>query len=612
VDAFVKASDLVHMTADIVHINGTVKNGADTGRILVNAVEEIIVTGVIDSLANIELNAGVDSAWSEEKLLSGNILVSELSGGNIFVIEAGKLDSSGDAILQAGGNTQVKGASEIQNGTKPLYLPVIKTETIYVDVITGYNQVENGTITVSKVYWLPATPVVEQTGMDEIKIGVEFHTMDVTLTQDGYYNPNAPLVEKFREYFVEEVDYRNEEIVWGTCAAPANDATFKELNDEQRTIVLNELGYKPVYDFSYANPKVHKTIDGVPTENDWTPEWKNNPELTYLIDVAGWNDKYIRMPEGAHEDVLRVVTQGEPDQWDEHVGEYRDYANVLYTQKESTHEDSEQTYYKEIDNDNSRASWEVTYHSDGEREFFIKDGRDNGSSVFMDREPTWHTQSQSNVTNERDNLTVYYKRCDVNAPGDYWYDMGSITDKTELSSSSKKVGEAYDKKFNVTVYWDAVTIGFDTGESGGDEAGATAWAGISGDINKRDYYSYDADMAGKLSVGLSIWSGILSSNETSIHLEGYICETDDHVGYYSYNDSGNIKILYINKSVNFPVSIFPLSSIFSFAFIVTVSKESSSPIKTASAPAVIVILLVSSSLATVILLVLAIVTVSSE
>jgi hypothetical protein len=48
-----------------------------------------------------------------------------------------------------------------------------------------------------------------------------------------------------------------------------------------------------------------------PTVKYWEPEWKDNEKQIYRVDVAGWRDKYILMPEGAQENVLRVESIGQ-------------------------------------------------------------------------------------------------------------------------------------------------------------------------------------------------------------------------------------------------------------------------------------------------------------
>ena len=53
-----------------------------------------------------------------------------------------------------------------------LFLPQIVEVPHIVQVVTGYRQVPDGTITVEKIEWVPTT-VTEQTGFDEVKVGSE-------------------------------------------------------------------------------------------------------------------------------------------------------------------------------------------------------------------------------------------------------------------------------------------------------------------------------------------------------------------------------------------------------------------------------------------------------
>src|SRR5690606_30755746 len=132
--------------------------------------------------------------------------------------------------------------------------------------------------------------------------------------------------QKFREYFIEGIDYLNDEVDWsnaGDEATPVRSAaavtsnqadagyrSFGQLNAAQKQAVLNHLQYKAAYQFEYSDAKLHKTLNGTTTVDSWTPDWAQNEELYYHVDVAGWRDKYIRMPSGSQADVLRVVSQG--------------------------------------------------------------------------------------------------------------------------------------------------------------------------------------------------------------------------------------------------------------------------------------------------------------
>lgn len=209
--------------------------------------------------------------------------------------------------------------------------PRILTQERTIQVVTGYNQVAVGIIEVPEVTWVETT-ITEQVGTAKVKVGTKYNTMDVTLTQTSYYNAQGGDV---REFFIEGEDYNNADdgadahhiVDWSGIAgrlgldgvsAPSGDyknvayKTFDQLDNNQRQIVLSALGYMPVYDCSYANAQVYQTLNGTPTVQTWSPSWAGQENVIYRVDVDGWRDKYIRMPKGAQDDVLRVVSQGEP------------------------------------------------------------------------------------------------------------------------------------------------------------------------------------------------------------------------------------------------------------------------------------------------------------
>jgi hypothetical protein len=271
--------------------------------------------------------------------------------------------------------------------------PITTTVPQTVYVVTGYNQVATGTILVPEVRII-STLATRQAGMDEFKIGSVYYTMDVTLTQDGYYNPRAAAGRKQREYFIEGVDYFNSTdyphtltpgvplIDWAKWNAPTPTSdyhspdyqTFAQLSDIQRNAVVRTLGYLPLFDFSYSNARKKQTIEGNPSDLPWTPDWDGKPAVIEYVQVAGWTDKYIRMPQGASADVLRVVSQGVPEVGTEKVGSYRDQAKTQYVQDKSaaveTWGDVPEPYpnpgenlYRHLvrDYDNSPAHWQVDY-----------------------------------------------------------------------------------------------------------------------------------------------------------------------------------------------------------------------------------------------------------
>ncbi|HND55820.1 MAG TPA: hypothetical protein PLV92_25565, partial [Pirellulaceae bacterium] len=287
-------------------------------------------------------------------------------------------------------------------------------------VVVGTRIVEDGTVTEDEVHYVPTT-VTEQTGTTLVKIGTAYHTLDIKLAQDGYFNGHT-----IREYFVQNVDYQNEEIPWtsysrqpdgkvvftGQTPAPENPvpapdilATFAQLTDDQQNVVLAHLGYMKLYNFSYTNGQTYQTINGNTTVLAWTPEWANDDLFIHYFNYPGIEDKYIRLPEGAIPQFLRVVSQGSRTLPDETVGRYRDHADVLYSQDRSTIEANDNNQ----DFDSQSARFYVTAVAapavvvDGEeqtvrggsRQFEIFDGRVIGGvggdrSVSYVSEPIWY------------------------------------------------------------------------------------------------------------------------------------------------------------------------------------------------------------------------------
>ena len=258
----------------------------------------------------------------------------------------------------------------------------------------------------------------------------------VALTQDGYYNANAPTDQKTREYFIEGIDYLNSEINWaaaGVMDPPAADyqssnyRTFGELTDLQRKAVLGKLGYIPLYDFSYSDARTVQILDGNATEFTWKPKWAENPLVIYTIDVSGWQGKAIRMPRGANEDVLRVVSQGAPVNRQELVGTYHDIADVTYTQDRTAFNAT--TYIdlvsgkpwqaKDKDASPSGSRWLVSYLANGEREFSIKDGRaaEDNKSIKVPRKPQWQLSVDSGTATFNTGIDKQGKP--VSAPAGY-------------------------------------------------------------------------------------------------------------------------------------------------------------------------------------------------
>ncbi|MEN9775267.1 MAG: hypothetical protein RL322_2337, partial [Pseudomonadota bacterium] len=361
-DAIIKGDRLVHLAAPIIYVDGILKTEADNAtrsRVLVNVSQELKVAGLIQSAGDVHLNAGVDLSLTREAL-EGEITQDMLSGGLIRVIGQGVVQSGmklinnvatrsthgGDLVALSGGDVVLSADSTV-GGNRSVVVPVVTTVEEAVETIVGYQEVAVGTMQVPVITKVP-TLITEQVGTELVKVGSKNYSFDVTLEQVGYYKVDAPSGAQFRETFIEGIDYHNYQINWanaGTDTDPgasaagdanlllshvrgeytnANYKTFTELNDVQRQAVLNYLGYKPLFDFSYSGKRpqdssatpnqvvLQQTLNGNVTYNLVTPSWANNPAVIVAGDVYGWKDKYIRMPGGAQKDVEKVISQGTP------------------------------------------------------------------------------------------------------------------------------------------------------------------------------------------------------------------------------------------------------------------------------------------------------------
>ncbi|MGB7325621.1 MAG: hypothetical protein WBD31_12175 [Rubripirellula sp.] len=500
----VKAKTRTHLIGNHVYVFGEVQATGDDSLLMINASDEILIEGELRGADDIRMNSGIDRAWSLATFLSPTITQDNFSDGDVIIQANGKIDAVTSVGIKAGGDVFVLSGTQEGEGTRPELAAQLSINPVDVDVITGYRQVANGVIQVPEVKFVTTT-VTEQTGVDSVKVGSEFHTMDVTLEQIGYYNPNKlDVTEKVRQYFVEGVDYFNADFGWEPDYQSSVYRNFSQLNDDDRKLVLDSLGYRPLYDFTFANAKTHRTLNGNATVDDWTPEWfeandlyENNdvtdglPEagddddLVYLVDVAGWNDKYIRMPKGAQNDVLRVVSQGEPNRIGgsstevagetltvKLVGEYRDHATTLYTQDKSDHEEDARVhenynslstdkpgvdYYRVQDYDNSDARWAITYDSDGRREYSILDGRTGANTVERGRDPLWHWNSVGTVANVYDNPTDVASTVNgtfgtgryIIVANGFLEDTAAIVNGNVVNTHVVNVGIEQDKRFDV-------------------------------------------------------------------------------------------------------------------------------------------------------------------
>ncbi len=415
-NAIISSAGWLHLRGSTVYQGGDI---AARDNIWINAARDVSIYGSVKTAdavdtARIDIRAGLSAIvpnGAGVDAARNTIDPDTLGFGSIYVLGKGAVVSDGNISLLAGVDVEMD-ASASAGGTRQVLTPILSSETIETDVITGYNQVIDAVIDVPVVNWVTTT-VTEQVGLESVKIGYSFTVMDVKLSQDAYYNGISK-----REYFVEGVDYRNTSqsagtgpvIDWGTVAAPGNDSkgyakTFAELSDLQVEVVLKQLGYKKLYTFS-TDPKSmfkYQVLNGTSSRLDWTPDWilpvaagKTRAMHTVNLQVDGLRDKWITLPVGAEADLARAVSQGSVTKLaDEKVGTYKDTATVYYDQVTSAYQsrnvsatealhDPNESYYKSIntiDNDNSPAYWKVSYDA-GQRGNGETASPDNGKRVF--------------------------------------------------------------------------------------------------------------------------------------------------------------------------------------------------------------------------------------
>jgi len=544
-DAIIKGDVLVHLAAPSIFVDGVLKTEAADSRILVNAGETLRIAGLVQSAGDIDLNAGVNLTFTRDAL-EGNLDVDTFRDATLRVINQGVVQAGGTVTGQSGGQIQLEADANV-GGDRQIIVPVITTVTENIERVVGFQEVAVGVIQVP-VITFETTVVTEQVGTASVQVGSQFFQYDVQLVQTGYYNPNAPDGQKFREFFIEGVDYNNKDVDWTNAGTEQNpndtadavnfsyvDGQYKhddyrewsQLESDQRQAVLNHLGYQPLYDFVYAAsldaivnaqggsaaadrtldfsdvaihvgelnagstvyavewavvvsigtgtsatsstftfstdsttttsaavanlaPQINaeagfsatasgttitissgagqaviqavaniadhvvleRTLNGQLSIDVVRPEWAGNDAQVFHVNVAGWRDKYIEMPVGAQEAILRVVSQGEaallyndPTRDGENdggifavgdavpagavrgelVGRVREEARVDYDQFKSNFTWSGSSSNGD-DFDDVPGRWDVSYvGGTGERDFQIE-GR---SDVTIAYDPRW-------------------------------------------------------------------------------------------------------------------------------------------------------------------------------------------------------------------------------
>ncbi|QOV24148.1 hypothetical protein [Anabaenopsis elenkinii] len=368
--ALVQSHHTIEIIADTLLIQGFVRNDNSPGDINIKVVTSaeingIGTNGIVTAGNNLNITAGIDRQWSLDTL-RGEISKSQLKGSQVLVYGTGSLNAPQGAVnILSGGPVTIAADATLATGQKLIGIPVLTQIPITKTINAGTKKVlatddpntpeDESKIAIEVVNWIPTT-VTEQVGVDQVRVGSEFFTMNVTLNQDSYWNPET---DSEKEYFVNQIDYFVDDLDWGVTGIPKTDAGFNELTTDQQDVVLEHLGYYRLFDFSFSNAKVDRNINGNPTRNDvyWnlietseSYEMETAQGVTYRkeiiagsdykqvsqagfynaydvatnphniattiinIEVDGWNNIYLRVPTAISPDlqaILRTVSQNQ-------------------------------------------------------------------------------------------------------------------------------------------------------------------------------------------------------------------------------------------------------------------------------------------------------------
>ena len=381
--ALIQASSLVHLLGGIMSLDGQILASGGNGRVVINAVDSVTFFGEVMSSTTLDVRSGVAANNSDESPWNALSTMEDLIGGDV-VIHGGTLTANDASSILAGHDVTVVGASTVGDTPVVIRTPVIVTNTQTIEVITGTRQIATGAILVPEISFVTTT-VTEQVGTESVRVGSEYNTANVKLTQLGYYKPGQTL----KKTFIEGIDYvwktspsagyyvGSVKINWNkvydnttglevtiTGATPVKGTAFANLTANQADSLFIALGgYRPFYNATFEALTTNTTISGIPTTSTWLPDWQANYSTKYvdtyyenstvkgtqntrsyydytnteilIVATDGFRDKWVEVPVGAVADLERMVSQGGTATFQEDVGNTWEQANVLYNQIKS-------------------------------------------------------------------------------------------------------------------------------------------------------------------------------------------------------------------------------------------------------------------------------------
>ncbi|MEB3331540.1 MAG: LamG-like jellyroll fold domain-containing protein, partial [Synechococcaceae cyanobacterium] len=155
------------------------------------------------------------------------------------------------------------------------------------------------------------TTETRQVGTTEVTVGSQWFTYDLSLLQDAFY---APASGSIREAFLVGVDFNPAGLSWGSAGRPADDLSWFEYTPGQREVVLQALGYLPLYAVDVENVQQVTLLKGVETRQAVANPWFNDPVQLVVAESGPLQGKAILGPEGAIRQAQLTSTAVAPTQ----------------------------------------------------------------------------------------------------------------------------------------------------------------------------------------------------------------------------------------------------------------------------------------------------------
>ncbi|MEB3331541.1 MAG: LamG-like jellyroll fold domain-containing protein, partial [Synechococcaceae cyanobacterium] len=133
-------------------------------------------------------------------------------------------------------------------------------------------------------------------GSADVTVGHQWYSYELNLLQDAFY---APASGAIREALIAGLDFQPASLSWGSAGAPATDLSWSQYSPGQREVVLQALGYLPLYAVDVANVQQITVRNGVETREAVANPWFNDPTRLVMPSSGPLRGMAIVGPEGA-------------------------------------------------------------------------------------------------------------------------------------------------------------------------------------------------------------------------------------------------------------------------------------------------------------------------